>query len=128
MLAGGFGSAVAEVLADEEVATPLLRLGIPDQFLPYGKRDLLLAELGLIAVGIAERVSKASTAWVPDPGPAPQGDGGGDHGEAEAEVLDGGAGDPGAEDLVGVVADDRGQVRTPFTSSWKAATMARATQ
>jgi 1-deoxy-D-xylulose-5-phosphate synthase len=59
VLAGGFGSAVAEVLADEEVATPLLRLGIPDRFLPHGKRDVLLAGLGLDAVGIAERVRKA---------------------------------------------------------------------
>ena len=49
---------MAEVLADEQVAT-LLRLGIPDQFPPHGKRDLLLAELGLDAVGIAERVTKA---------------------------------------------------------------------
>jgi 1-deoxy-D-xylulose-5-phosphate synthase len=59
VLAGGFGSAVAETLADEEVATPLLRLGIPDQFLPHGKRDTLLAELGLDAVGVAERVRKS---------------------------------------------------------------------
>jgi 1-deoxy-D-xylulose-5-phosphate synthase len=59
VLAGGFGSAVAEVLADEEVHTPLLRLGIPDQFLPHGKREQLLAELGLDAVGIAERVRKS---------------------------------------------------------------------
>jgi 1-deoxy-D-xylulose-5-phosphate synthase len=59
VLAGGFGSAVAEVLADEEVRTPLLRLGIPDQFLPHGKREQLLAELGLDAVGIAERVRKS---------------------------------------------------------------------
>jgi 1-deoxy-D-xylulose-5-phosphate synthase len=59
VLAGGFGSAVAEVLTDEEVATPLLRLGIPDRFLPHGKRDVLLAGLGLDAVGIAERVRKA---------------------------------------------------------------------
>ena len=59
VLAGGFGSAVAEVLADEEVTTPLLRLGIPDQFLPHGEREVLLAELGLDAVGIAERVRKA---------------------------------------------------------------------
>jgi 1-deoxy-D-xylulose-5-phosphate synthase len=58
VLAGGFGSAVAEVLADEVVRTPLLRLGIPDQFLPHGKRDALLAELGLDAVGVAERVRK----------------------------------------------------------------------
>jgi 1-deoxy-D-xylulose-5-phosphate synthase len=58
VLAGGFGSAVAEVLADEESHTPLLRLGLPDQFLQHGKRDALLAELGLDAVGIAERVRK----------------------------------------------------------------------
>ena len=58
VLAGGFGAAVAEVLADEEVATPLLRLGVPDQFLQHGKRDALLAELGLDAVGVAERVRK----------------------------------------------------------------------
>ena len=60
VLAGGFGSAVAEVLPPtRQVATPLLRLGIPDQFLPHGKREVLLAELGLDAVGIAERVRKA---------------------------------------------------------------------
>jgi 1-deoxy-D-xylulose-5-phosphate synthase len=59
VLAGGFGSAVAEVLTDQEVRTPLLRLGIPDQFLPHGKRDALLAELGLDAAGIADRVRKA---------------------------------------------------------------------
>jgi 1-deoxy-D-xylulose-5-phosphate synthase len=59
VLAGGFGSAVAEVLTDQEIRTPLLRLGIPDQFLPHGKRDALLAELGLDAAGIADRVRKA---------------------------------------------------------------------
>ena len=58
VLAGGFGAAVAEVLADEEVRTPLLRLGIPDQFLQHGKRDVLLAELGLDTVGIAEQIRK----------------------------------------------------------------------
>jgi 1-deoxy-D-xylulose-5-phosphate synthase len=58
VLTGGFGAAVAEVLFDEEVATPLLRLGVPDQFLQHGKRETLLAELGLDAVGIAERIRK----------------------------------------------------------------------
>ena len=58
VLAGGFGAAVAEVLADEEVGTPLLRLGVPDQFLQHGKREALLAGLGLDAVGIAEQVRK----------------------------------------------------------------------
>src|SRR5829696_219600 len=41
-------------------------------------------------------------------GAAPEGDGDGDHGEAEAEVFDGRTDDAGAEDLGGVVADDRG--------------------
>ena len=59
VLAGGFGAAVAEVLADEGVETPLVRLGIPDQFLPHGKRETLLAELGLDAPGIADRVRKS---------------------------------------------------------------------
>jgi 1-deoxy-D-xylulose-5-phosphate synthase len=59
VLAGGFGAAVAEVLADEKIQTPLVRLGIPDQFLPHGKRDALLAELGLDAAGIADRVRKS---------------------------------------------------------------------
>jgi 1-deoxy-D-xylulose-5-phosphate synthase len=59
VLAGGFGAAVAEVLADEAVETPLVRLGIPDQFLPHGKRETLLAELGLDAPGIADRVRKS---------------------------------------------------------------------
>jgi 1-deoxy-D-xylulose-5-phosphate synthase len=59
VLAGGFGAAVAEVLADEKVKTPLVRLGIPDQFLPHGKRSALLAELGLDAAGIADRVRKS---------------------------------------------------------------------
>ena len=58
VLAGGFGAAVAEVLGDEEVATPVLRLGVPDRFLPHGKRDLLLTELGLDGIGIAERIRK----------------------------------------------------------------------
>lgn len=59
VLAGGFGAAVAEVLTDEGVAVPHLRLGIPDAFLPHGKRDLLLSVLGLDPVGVAERVRKA---------------------------------------------------------------------
>jgi 1-deoxy-D-xylulose-5-phosphate synthase len=58
VLTGGFGASVAEVLADEEVSTPLLRLGVPDQFLQHGKREALLAGLGLDAVGIAEQIRK----------------------------------------------------------------------
>ena len=36
VLAGGFGSAVAEYLADNGIEVPLLRFGIPDRFIEQG--------------------------------------------------------------------------------------------
>ncbi len=50
---GGFGSAVAELLAEAGVAVPLRRLGVPDRFVEHGAQALLLTELGLDAEGIA---------------------------------------------------------------------------
>ncbi|MGA8016346.1 MAG: 1-deoxy-D-xylulose-5-phosphate synthase [Candidatus Dormiibacterota bacterium] len=50
---GGFGSAVAELLAETGVAVPLRRLGVPDRFVEHGAQALLLTELGLDAEGIA---------------------------------------------------------------------------
>lgn len=56
MVAGGFGSAVAECLGRQGVSeTPLLRLGVPDTFIRHGRRDELLHEIGLDAEGIAHR-------------------------------------------------------------------------
>ena len=55
MKAGGFGSAVLEMLEDEglfHVAS--LRLGIKDHFVPHGSRAELLAENGLSTDGVAE--------------------------------------------------------------------------
>jgi 1-deoxy-D-xylulose-5-phosphate synthase len=52
-LAGGFGSAVLELAADEGLDTrPLRRLGIPDHFVEHGERSELLADLGLDVDGI----------------------------------------------------------------------------
>ncbi|MCL5981615.1 MAG: 1-deoxy-D-xylulose-5-phosphate synthase [Firmicutes bacterium] len=54
-LAGGFGAAVLELLA--EIGLPLLpvrRLGVPDQFVGHGTREKLLADLGLTMAGIVE--------------------------------------------------------------------------
>ncbi|NIM04100.1 MAG: 1-deoxy-D-xylulose-5-phosphate synthase, partial [Armatimonadetes bacterium] len=57
VLAGGFGSSVAEYLSDIGMgAIPLLRIGLPDEFIEHGPRDLLLAKYGLDATGIATRV------------------------------------------------------------------------
>ncbi len=54
-LLGGFGSAVLESAADRRLATsPIMRLGIPDQFIEHGERAELLADLQLDAPGIAQ--------------------------------------------------------------------------
>jgi 1-deoxy-D-xylulose-5-phosphate synthase len=54
VLAGGFGSAVLELLAAEGVRPEAVRcLGIPDGFVSHGRPDELLAELGLDAQGMA---------------------------------------------------------------------------
>ncbi|MDZ7372555.1 MAG: 1-deoxy-D-xylulose-5-phosphate synthase [candidate division KSB1 bacterium] len=58
-LAGGFGSAVAEFLADQGYRdVRLLRLGVPDEFIEHGERNLLLHLLGLDAEGIAAAVAR----------------------------------------------------------------------
>ena len=61
--AGGFGSAVSECLDRHGLsATPLLRIALPIEFVPHGKRDELLQKVGLDAPGIARRVREWSTA------------------------------------------------------------------
>lgn len=58
MLAGGFGSAVLETLADENALLPILRLGIGDTFVEQGTREELLALCGLTPQQIAARVEE----------------------------------------------------------------------
>lgn len=55
---GGFGSAVVEVLTEEKVQVPILRLGLPDKFVTHGATSKLLAELGLDGPGIATSIEK----------------------------------------------------------------------
>ena len=55
-LAGGFGAAVAEFLADEKISTSLLRLGIKDEFVEQGSRAQLLDMCGLTAEKISRRI------------------------------------------------------------------------
>ena len=53
-VAGGFGSAVLELIADEGLSNiRTLRMGIPDLFIEHGSRSELLNDLGLNAYGIA---------------------------------------------------------------------------
>ena len=58
VLAGGVGEGVLAELARMGSSTPALTLGIPDEFVPQGKVDLLLHDLGLDAQGIAAAVEK----------------------------------------------------------------------
>jgi len=53
---GGAGSAVAEALAAEGLAKPLLILGLPDRFIDHGDPALLLASVGLDAHGIGKSI------------------------------------------------------------------------
>lgn len=56
VLAGGFGAAVVECLADAGKTVPVLRIGIPDRFIPQGERRLLWEECGLLPPQMAARV------------------------------------------------------------------------
>ncbi|MGJ8515306.1 1-deoxy-D-xylulose-5-phosphate synthase [Carnimonas bestiolae] len=53
---GGAGSAVAELLAQQRMDVPLLRLGVPDHFVEHGQRGELLALCELDAAGITRQV------------------------------------------------------------------------
>lgn len=59
-IAGGFGSAVAE-LAAEHLPVPLKRLGMQDRFGESGKPDELLKYFGLDAAGIVRSVHECIT-------------------------------------------------------------------
>lgn len=56
-VAGGAGSAINECLAAHQVLTPILNLGLPDQFPEHGKRDHILARAGLDAQGLTNTVN-----------------------------------------------------------------------
>jgi 1-deoxy-D-xylulose-5-phosphate synthase len=55
-LSGGFGEAVAELLNREGFGNQVEKIGLPDRFIPHGKRERLLAESGLDAESIAAEI------------------------------------------------------------------------
>ncbi|HTN66157.1 MAG TPA: 1-deoxy-D-xylulose-5-phosphate synthase [Burkholderiaceae bacterium] len=55
---GGAGAAVAEALAQAGLASPLLMLGLPDQFIDHGDAAQLLALHGLDGDGIVAAIKK----------------------------------------------------------------------
>jgi len=56
VISGGAGSAVAESLAADGLAVPVLMLGLPDQFVEHGDPQQLLSDCGLDAAGIVRAV------------------------------------------------------------------------
>jgi 1-deoxy-D-xylulose-5-phosphate synthase len=61
VLAGGFGSAALEHLADRDLlgGARVLRIGLPDRYVTHGKPALLREEVGLTSEAVAERVAQA---------------------------------------------------------------------
>ncbi|MDA8863396.1 hypothetical protein N9H87_04170, partial [Pontimonas sp.] len=58
-IVGGLGSAVAEVMAENGVGTPLERIGIRDTYAHGASQKYLMAELGLDARALVTAVEKA---------------------------------------------------------------------
>ncbi|MCC5947495.1 MAG: 1-deoxy-D-xylulose-5-phosphate synthase [Nitriliruptoraceae bacterium] len=64
VVGGGAGAELADRIIERtgvRHAPPILRLGVPATYLPHGKPDHILAELGLDAAGIAAATRKALT-------------------------------------------------------------------
>ena len=61
VLAGGFGSAVLEEMAERDLLaeTRVLRLGLPDRYVTHGKPALIREEVGLTPEALADRVAQA---------------------------------------------------------------------
>lgn len=57
---GGIGDAVAKLLRDNDLDRPLRDLGVPVQWIDHGSRAEILAELGLTAPEVTEKV----TGWI----------------------------------------------------------------
>jgi len=53
---GGFGAAVLEGLSDLSLSSPVLRLAVPDCFVPHGAMSLLLEQVGLTSGAVSAAV------------------------------------------------------------------------
>ncbi len=60
-IVGGAGSGVNEVLAAQQLSTPILNIGIPDEFIPHGNTQQLLHAIGLDTEGIQRQIEQHTT-------------------------------------------------------------------
>ncbi|BAK43805.1 1-deoxy-D-xylulose-5-phosphate synthase [Eggerthella sp. YY7918] len=58
VIAGGAGEGVLGEMTRQGLSAPAFTLGIPDRYIPQGKADALLSDLGLDAEGIATSVQE----------------------------------------------------------------------
>jgi 1-deoxy-D-xylulose-5-phosphate synthase len=72
-LVGGFGDAVARLLRDHDVQTPVKIFGLPQQFLDHGDRGAILADAGLDAQHLARMITEAVAHRTPELAHDPQG-------------------------------------------------------
>ena len=56
---GGFGDAVARLLRDHDVDTPVKTFGLPQEFLPHGTRNEVLDDAGLTPQHLARQITEA---------------------------------------------------------------------
>ncbi len=56
VIAGGAGSAINEMLAEQNLSVPMLNLGIPDRFIEHGSREDCLAAAGLDPISIENAI------------------------------------------------------------------------
>ena len=63
---GGFGDAVARLLRDHDVDTPVRTFGLPQEFLPHGERGEILEDCGLTPQQLARVVTELVASRTPE--------------------------------------------------------------
>ena len=58
VIAGGFGSAILEFMADNNYTNNIKLLGIPDKFIKHGETNKLKESIGLDSVGLKKEIEK----------------------------------------------------------------------
>ena len=58
VLAGGAGAAVLEVIADAGLSAPVMRFGLPDEFIEQGTQEELLRDAGLDAPQMIQAINE----------------------------------------------------------------------
>jgi 1-deoxy-D-xylulose-5-phosphate synthase len=69
---GGFGDAVARLLRDREVETPVRTFGLPQEFLAHGERADLLDDAGLASQHLARVITEMVARRTPELAPQQQ--------------------------------------------------------